>query len=100
MKHFLLLTLYVNLNDFVDLNRYCKNDKIFGWSEQPISIQFIIVCLNMKMSVITLITLFPAHSAQNSVGKLKEISETFIPPTVSDLKEENMQNVGSTFHNI
>ena len=49
----------------------------------------------MKMSVITLITLFPAHSAQNSVGKLKEISETFSPPTVSDLKEENMQTVGS-----
>lgn len=51
----------------------------------------------MKMSVITLITLFAALSPQNSVGKLKEISETFSPPTVSDLKEENMQNVGSTF---
>ena len=49
----------------------------------------------MKMSVITLITLFPALSPQNSVGKLKEISETFSPPTVSDLKEENMQTVGS-----
>lgn len=53
------------------------------------------------MSVITLITLFPAHSAQNSVGKLKEISETFSPPTVSDLKGENMQKMSDQhFHDI
>ena len=53
------------------------------------------------MSVITLITLFPAHSPQNSVGKLKEISETFSPPTVSDLKGENMQKMSDQhFHDI
>ena len=53
------------------------------------------------MSVITLITLFPAHSPQSSVGKLKEISETFSPPTVSDLKGENMQKMSDQhFHDI
>ena len=61
-----------------------------------INIQFIIVCLNMKICVITLITLFPAGPLKEC-WEIEEISKTFSPPTVSDLREENMQNVGSKY---
>ena len=66
-----------------------------------INIQFIIVLFEYENECNHINHIIPSrflfHSPKIVWANWKEISETFSPPTVSDLKEENMQNVGSKF---